>query len=262
MRIDQHHWDQCQVVHDGHGRDHQDLSCQPVTALNWCRENALYKAVHAWTSKEHCRDWNKSKWHKEIGNDPVSVQPGVLRAHGGNATDTKQNDAGTEPSETASHHRLKFLDVESCNRHVLGRVLILLVKPRLRSPTAVSSLFFMVEWLTVRPNLNFGLLAVANDFGFISNESAFLGERFDLDDFSIPGLALQTVTHCRSQRFKRNRFLDLNYGTAPIHQYVLGVTVHHQFGLIKRLPFLLFLRETPYCGPFALFDNGLFNRRG
>ena len=69
----------------------------------------------------------------------------------------------------------------------LSRSLILL--------TQAVALFFVIERLAVRTNLNFRLLAVGHDFRFVSHEFVVFGDGLDFDHFPTPRFSLQSISH-------------------------------------------------------------------
>jgi len=95
-----------------------DLAWNAPAPFDRSREDALHEAIRARVGESNGRERDESQRHEEIRDDAIPVEPCILGAYRGHATDGQEDDAATEQREAAAHRGSEFLDVQSSNRHV------------------------------------------------------------------------------------------------------------------------------------------------
>ena len=71
----------------------------------------------------------------------------------------------------------------------------------------------------------------------------------------MAGLLFYPSPHRRGERIQGHFLLDFHNRSRGIHQNVLLVPIHGQFGLVIGLPLLDLLRQAADLHPFALFHD-------
>jgi len=93
--------------------------------------------------------------------------------------------------------------------------------------------------LSVRSYLNLALLCSCKYFGLISHQSIVLDDRFNLYDFALSGLGLQSFSDGRGKRLERNPLFHFDNGTGLVNEHIPAVAIHGHLSLIVGLSVLV-----------------------